>query len=87
MAGELIYRFGGNDDLYVGTRYNTVNAELGSGDVDINRFNLSAGYFLTKNILAKLEYVNQNHDGAGYDGTKFQDGSFNGIMVEAVISF
>ena len=87
LAGELIYRFGGNDDLYIGGRYNTINAELGSGDVDINRFNISAGYFLTKNILAKLEYVNQNHDGAGYDGTKFQDGSFNGIMAEAVISF
>ncbi|MBL7471301.1 hypothetical protein [Robertkochia sediminum] len=87
LAGELIYRFGTNDDIYVGTRYNTVNAELGSGDVDINRFNLSAGYFFTKNILAKLEYVSQNHDGDGYAGTKYQDGSFNGIMMEAVISF
>ena len=87
LAGDLIYRFGANEDLYLAARYNTVNAELGSGDVDINRFNLSAGYFFTKNILAKLEYVNQSYGGDGYNGTKFEDGSFNGVMFEAVISF
>ena len=86
-AGEVIYRFGGNDNLFVGARYNTVSAELASGeDIDINRFQLGAGYFLTKNIVAKLEYVNQKYD--GYDATSiFNDGKFNGLMLEAAISF
>ncbi|WP_224487958.1 hypothetical protein [Robertkochia flava] len=86
-AGEVIYRFGGNDDLFVGARYNAVSAELASGDdVDINRFQFGAGYFLTKNIVAKLEYVNQTYD--GYDATSiFNDGKFNGLMLEAAISF
>ncbi|WP_224484854.1 hypothetical protein [Robertkochia aurantiaca] len=88
-AGELIYRFGQNEDFYVGTRYNLVDAEdadPANGDIEINRFQLSAGYFLTKNVLAKIEYVNQNYDGFA-DTSIFNEGSFNGIMLEAAISF
>jgi hypothetical protein len=58
-----------------------------SGDIEIDRFNIGGGWFLTKNVLAKLEYVTQNFDGEGYAGTKYEDGEFNGVMVEAVISF
>lgn len=86
-AGELLYRFGGTENFYVGGRYNTVSAELSSGDdVDINRFNVGAGWFMTKNILAKLEYVNQSYDGYA-DSSIFSDGQFNGLVFEAVISF
>jgi hypothetical protein len=42
--------------------------------------------FLTKNILAKVEYMTQNYNdyavGDVYDG-----GKVNGIVAEAVISF
>lgn len=87
LAGEVIYRFGQTENFYIGGRYNTVSSELSSGDdIDINRFQLSAGYFLTKNILAKLEYVNQSYDGYPQDNILY-DGKFNGLMVEAVISF
>lgn len=58
-----------------------------SGDIEIDRFNIGGGWFLTKNVLAKLEYVTQNFDGEGYAGTKYEGGEFNGVMVEAVISF
>lgn len=86
-AGELIYRFGQNENFYVGGRYNFVDAEdKTEGDVDISRTQLSAGWFMTKNILAKLEYVNQKHD--GYQaGSIYADGGFDGVMLEAVISF
>ena len=86
-AGELIYRFGTDEKLYVGGRYNLVDGELASGeDVSIDRFNLGAGWFMTKNILAKLEYVNQNYN--DYPVTDIHnDGKFNGIVFEAVISF
>ena len=61
-AGELIYRFGMDEDFYLGARYNTVTGELKSGeDVSINRFNLGAGWFMTRNILTKVEYVNQEY--------------------------
>ena len=87
IAGEVIYRFGNMENMYLGARYNSVSAELGSGeDVDINRFQLGAGWFLTKNILMKLEYVNQTYDGYDTDNI-LNDGKFNGLMAEAVISF
>ena len=86
-AGELIYRFGQNEKFYLGGRYNMVDAEDASGDdVEINRFNLAAGWFLTKNIMAKLEYVKQNHDGYN-DASIFDEGQFDGIVLETVISF
>lgn len=86
-AGELIYRFGNNEKFYVGGRYNMVDAEdIENGDVEISRFQASAGWFMTKNILAKIEYVNQQHD--GYLNTSiFNEGQFDGILFEAVISF
>jgi hypothetical protein len=87
LAGELIYRFGNNENFYIGGRYNTVDSEDPSGsDITINRTQLGFGAFLTKNILTKLEYVNQTYD--GYDTTSiFHDGKFNGVLLEAVISF
>ncbi|MBC2840349.1 hypothetical protein [Robiginitalea sp. SC105] len=87
LAGEIIYRFGSNENFYVGTRYNTVDSEDPSGsDITIDRFQLGAGAFMTKNILLKLEYVNQQYD--GYDTTSiFNEGAFKGVMMEAVISF
>ncbi len=87
VAGELLYRFGNKDNLYIGTRYNTVSGELASGeDVSVNRFQLGAGWFLTKNILMKAEYVNQTYK--DYPATDIHaDGEFKGIMLEAAISF
>jgi hypothetical protein len=87
LAGELVYRFGQNEKFYVGTRYNKVDSEEANGDdIEITRFNLSAGWFLTKNILAKFEYVSQKHDGYNANSI-FNDGKFDGLMLETVISF
>ncbi len=86
-AGELIYRFGNTENFYLGGRYNLVDAEDQSGDdIDITRFQLGAGWFMTKNILLKAEYVNQKYDGYSA-GSIFEDGKFHGLMAEAVISF
>jgi hypothetical protein len=41
---------------------------------------------MTKNILTKLEYVNQKYD--GYRNTNILNGGgFNGFVFEATISF
>lgn len=87
LAGEVIYRFGNSENLYFGTRYNTVSAELASGaDIDVNRFQLGAGWFMTNNILMKAEYVSQQYKDYPA-GDLLEDGKFNGLVLEAVISF
>ena len=89
FAGELIYRFGQTENYYLGARYNKVTAEdfeAADDKIGISRFQVSAGYFMTKNILLKVEYVSQQHDDYAA-GSIFEDGAFNGLMAEAVISF
>ncbi|MDR8391339.1 hypothetical protein NC796_09335 [Aliifodinibius sp. S!AR15-10] len=86
-GAELLYRFGAEEDFYLGGRFNQVSGELASGDnIDITRFNVGGGWFLTKNILAKVEYVTQQYDGFAAN-SMYADGEFNGVMMEAVISF
>lgn len=87
LAGELIYRFGQNEKYYLGTRYNKVDGEEMNGDdIEITRFNISAGWFLTRNVMAKIEYVSQKHDGYN-NASIFNEGKFDGFMLETVISF
>jgi hypothetical protein len=86
-AADLIYRFGETEDFYIGGRYSMVDGEHPSGqDITVDRIQLGAGWFLTKNILAKLEYVNQTYSDFP-TGDILDGGEFNGIMMEAVISF
>lgn len=57
-----------------------------TGDVTINRFAVAGGWFLTKNVLLKAEYVNQlynNYPAADYRST----GKFDGYVIEAVVGF
>lgn len=86
-AAEVIYRFGHDENFYVGGKFNRVDGEMvGNTDVDINRFNLAAGWFMTKNILTKLEYVTQKYNGFPENDLR-NGGKFDGIVLEAVISF
>ena len=89
LAGELLYRFGPDEQLYAGGRYNTVSGEMleGSPVMNIQRLSLGAGWFLTENILAKFEYVTQTYDGAGWQNTKYAGGKFDGLVIEAVVGF
>ncbi len=86
-AAELLYRFGNTENFYFGGRYNKVDGKIITGqDISVDRYNIGGGWFMTKNILAKLEYVNQKYD--GYPSTSIKkDGEFKGFMMEAVISF
>ena len=89
LAGELLYRFGSNEDFYVGGRYNMVTGtqlESATQDLEITRLNLGGGWFLSDNILTKLEYVKQDYNGNAWAG-RFAGAGFNGVVVEAVISF
>lgn len=88
-GAEVIYRFGSKEQLYVGGRYNAVTGE--ASDVaptrSISRTNIGGGWYLNRNILTKVEYVNQSYSDAGWNGSKFQGAEFNGIVIEAVIGF
>jgi hypothetical protein len=89
IGGELIYRFGAAEDIYVGGRYNLVSGEVvdGAATQEISRINFGGGWFMTENVLTKLEYVSQSYDGDGWNNSLYNGGEFSGIMLEAVISF
>ncbi|MEJ2004991.1 MAG: hypothetical protein P8X57_08535, partial [Cyclobacteriaceae bacterium] len=87
FVAEALYRFGGNDQLFIGGRYNSVNGERNEGDetIKIDRINFGGGWYMTRNILAKIEYVdNKYRDGwtGNYAGLEW-----DGIVIEAAISF
>jgi hypothetical protein len=89
LAAELLYRFGGDEQFYIGGRYNTVKGrtlESATEDLEISRVNLGAGWFLSKNILTKIEYVKQQYTGNAWTG-RFAGAEFDGITIEAAISF
>ena len=87
-AGELVYRFCKNEQLFAGARYNVVNGQLSgyTEDVSIDRLAFSAGWFPTPNLLLKGEYVMQNYN--DFKGSDVRhEGEFNGFMVQAVVGF
>ena len=86
---EALYRFGTDERAYFGGRFNSVSGTDSDAAMDkkISRINFGGGWFLTDNVVTKLEYVKQSYSGDGWAGTKFQGGEFNGFVVEAAISF
>lgn len=88
-AVDLIYRFpASTENFWIGGRYNSVTATtpFSSNDVTINRIVGSAGWFLTRNIMMKAEYVNQEYQ--NFRSTDIRSGAqFDGFMVAAVVGF
>lgn len=89
IGAEALYRFGAEENFYLGGRYNAVSGETadGAATTEINRLNIGGGWFLTKNVLTKVEYVKQNYEGDAWNGTFYQGAEFDGLVIEAVIGF
>lgn len=89
LGSELIYRFGSSDQLYIAGRYNQVGGQQtdGAAHKQINRVNVGGGWYLTPNVMAKIEYVKQTYIGNAWDGTKYEGAQFNGINIQATIGF
>jgi len=106
LAGELVYRasIGGKENLWVGVRYNTVDASQRLAslktslspknfDVNIQRTSISAGWFLTKNVMLKGEYVIQKYNDYPTNipnndyASQYGKGKFSGYVIEAVVGF
>ncbi|WP_207532273.1 hypothetical protein [Desertivirga arenae] len=89
-AIEGVYRFGKEENLFVGARYNTVKSELLVGtaiqDVKVNRVSFGAGWFLTKNILLKGEYSKQEYKDFAVGDIR-NGGKFDGYVIQAIVGF
>ncbi len=88
LAGDVVYRFGKAENLFIGGRYNKVKAKLTGidNDVKVDRTALAGGWFLTQNVLLKGEYVIQKYK--DFPATDYRNGGkFKGFVVEAVVGF
>ncbi|TKC12389.1 hypothetical protein FA048_01865 [Pedobacter polaris] len=99
IAIDGVYRFGASEDFFIGAKYNVVTAEMANvaavgttpaitytSDVKIDRIAFAAGWFMTKNILLKGEYVTQKYKDfptADYRSA----GKFKGYVIQAVVGF
>jgi hypothetical protein len=87
-VGEVVYRFLPDQRLFVAARYNTVKGQLtvGAPDVTVKRSQVGGGWFITPNVLTKLEFVNQKY--LDFPTTDIRNGGqFKGFMVEGVVAF
>ena len=85
---EAVYRFYGNEKLYVGARWNSVEGVLAAGgpDVTVTRTNFGGGWFITPTLMLKAEYVNQDYK--NFLATDIRNGgNFKGLMIEGVVAF
>jgi len=87
-AVDAVYRFLPHDQMFVGARYNRAEGQLvGSrAEVSIDRVQGGLGWFITPNVLTKLEYVSQRYN--DFPAADLRSGGrFNGFMIEGVVSF
>lgn len=107
IAGEVIYRMGATENYYVGARYNLVSGNLITNvgldtplKQTVDRIAVAAGWYLTKNVMLKGEYVLQNY-GQGKNAVSLatgtgndkdfpnrdirHGGTFSGFILEAVV--
>ena len=86
-VGEGLYRFW-DKKLYVGGRYNTVNGQLANmpNDINVQRSQIGGGWYVTPNVLSKIEFVNQRYN--NFPTTDIRNGGkFQGFMVEGAVAF
>lgn len=87
-AYEALYRLGGGEKFYVGGRYNTAVGQIAGvgNDVSVDRLQLGAGWYLTPNVLLKVENVDQKYN--NFPTTDIRNGGrFKGLMFEGVVAF
>jgi len=70
-----------------GTAYTIGQDAVPAYKQDISRLAISGGWFMTKNIMAKVEYVNQKYTGVPNVNYILNGAEFHGLTAEAVIAF
>ena len=92
-AGEVVYRFGPTQKFFSGLRANTVKGALANtstityaGDVSVDRYAASAGWYITPVLLLKGEYMQQKY--FRFPATDIRNGGkIQGFVLEGVVSF
>ena len=87
-VGEVTYRFLADERLFVAGRYNTAKGDLVGieNKVSVDRYNVGGGWFITPNVMAKLEWVNQKYNDFPLTDIR-SGGKFKGFLVEGVVAF
>ena len=87
-AVDAIYRFGTNEKLYVGGRWNTATMRLAgmTSDVGADRLAAAAGWYVTPLVLLKGEYVTQKYNDFPTTDRR-SGGKFSGFVFEGVVAF
>jgi hypothetical protein len=88
VAVEGLYRFLKDEQAYVGARYIQAKGRLVAytQDITINRLAFAAGWFPTKNMMLKGEYVTQEYK--DFARTDYRNGAkFGGFVIEAIVGF
>ena len=86
---EALYRFGSSEKWYLGGRYNTLTGQMISKlytGQSIDRYQLGGGWFVTPNVLAKAEWVNQKYNDFPTADIR-NGGQFKGFMIQGVVGF
>ncbi len=98
-AVEALYRFGNHEKFYIGARYINLATTVAEGysataagtryDVSINRTSIGGGWFVTRNVLMKAEYVNQKYNDFKDTGglSRYYQGEFSGVVIQGSIAF
>lgn len=98
-AADVLYRFS-QDRFYVGAKYNVAEGDLAFGQsttqpaisqgtrssVTVDRTAFAAGWFITRNVLFKAEYVIQKYKDFPINDIR-SDGKFDGFVIEGIIGF
>lgn len=83
IAADVLYRFLENESAYVGFRYNKVDTDT---DASTDRIQVALGWFMTENVLMKINYVTQQY--TDYPASSIlHEGQFDGITIEGVVAF
>lgn len=88
FAIDGVYRFGKTENLFLGARYNTVSARLAgyTNDVSVNRVAFSGGWFVSRNLMLKAEYVDQQYKDFNNSDVR-NGGKFHGYVIQASVGF
>jgi hypothetical protein len=87
-ASDLVYRFLGDEKVFVAARFNTVKGRLAgfADDITVERTQFGAGWFLTPSLLLKGEWMQQLYK--DFPSTDIRNGGkIKGWMFEGVVSF
>lgn len=89
---DLVVRFGADEQFYIGGRYNVLKADMAAVGstpaykADIRRTAIAAGWYMTKNVMAKVEYVKQKYDDFPSNSI-YSDAQFDGLTLAGSIAF